>query len=69
MPAYLQPQDAQLALPVCFCSLRGCELYREDELYLIEEQILCTDCLEPFAADYFRHRHFLAAELREFLQL
>ncbi len=66
---HLLPQDAQLIPPVCCCSLCGCELYRDDELYLIEEQVLCPDCLDVFATDYFRHRRFTAAELKDTPQL
>lgn len=66
---FLRPQDAQLAPPVCCCQLCGCELYPEDSLYLIDEQVLCPDCLGAFAVDYFQHRRFLAADLTAFPQL
>lgn len=69
MSVYLRPQDTQLIPPVCHCALCGGELYRDDELYLIDEQVLCPDCLGTFAAAYFRHRRFTAGELRESPQL
>ncbi|PWL91423.1 MAG: hypothetical protein DBY10_03350 [Clostridiales bacterium] len=69
MTAYLLPRDAQQVPPVCHCALCGGELYRDDLLYLIDEQVLCPDCLGAFAAEYFRHRRFTAGELRESPQL
>ena len=69
MTVYLLPRDSQLILPVCHCALCGGELYREDTLYLIDEQVLCPDCLGAFAAEYFRHRRFTAGELEDTPQL
>lgn len=69
MEVYLLPRDTQQIPPVCHCTLCGSELYREDELYLIDEQVLCPDCLGAFAAEYFRHRRFTAGELADAPQL
>ena len=54
MTAYLLPQDAQQVPPVCHCALCGGRLYRDDLLYLIDEQVLCPDCLGALQSpEYF----------------
>lgn len=45
MACPLRPLDAQQIPPVCVCCRCGDELYETEECYLIDEEVICPNCL------------------------
>jgi hypothetical protein len=59
---YFQGLDRQTAHPGGECSLCGALLYDWESVYVLDGDLVCTDCLEDYAKDYFAQNLWVLEE-------
>ena len=45
--------DPQQRRPCAMCEICRCEIYMTDPIYYVENCVICPDCVEEFAIEYF----------------
>lgn len=64
MACPLRPLDAQQIPPVCVCCRCGDELYETEECYLIDEEVICPNCLPDVVREEYAPCRMTVGELR-----
>lgn len=57
--------DTQNSPPCAYCGECMGEVYEEDPVYCIDGHIVCFDCFEQFAKEYFSHAIVKGMDLRK----
>jgi len=53
--------------PAAYCSLCGGEVYEDDLAHLIDGYVVCPECFDDFAVEYFSPYFMTGAEIKEYM--